>query len=157
MLLEWNNVPMDSRLACKWLESARYDGFPRFTCIRCKQVVEVRSPDTEAVLRSMPPCGTIKEYADLALAQSRNKSASRKMLRAMFRYARAVSAWVAAGFPTRTSDEVYRIYTEKCVPCSRFNRRLSTCGKCGCRVNKSKAALLNKIRMGTEHCPAGRW
>jgi len=33
----------------------------------------------------------------------------------------------------------------------------ATCTICGCRVRQWGAALLNKIRMGTERCPKGKW
>lgn len=69
-------------------------------------------------------------------------------------YAHALARWAAAGFPTRSQDEVERILYECCQPCeSHVDGR---CQICRCRVN-SGPAITNKIRMATEDCPKHRW
>lgn len=74
------------------------------------------------------------------------------------KYVRAVARWIRAGRPVRSRGEVARIYDELCRPCvPHFNAETGSCRRCGCRVNKSRNALLNKIKMGTEKCPVGKW
>ena len=72
-------------------------------------------------------------------------------------YAKATARWIAAGRPKRSDSEVTRIYDEVCTPCSDFDKERESCRICGCRVSKSRRALLNKLRMATESCPAGKW
>jgi len=71
------------------------------------------------------------------------------------RYVSAAARWQAAGRPERSAEEVAAIYEQVCQPCEYF--RQGSCGKCGCRIAKSGAALANKIRMQTENCPIGKW
>ena len=70
-------------------------------------------------------------------------------------YTEAVYDWNKAGRPTRSDEDVKRIYEEKCKPCERFFK--GTCSECGCKVNKSGVPLINKIKMGTESCPLKKW
>ncbi|MHC4686763.1 MAG: hypothetical protein ACYTEW_20995 [Planctomycetota bacterium] len=70
-------------------------------------------------------------------------------------YAQALARWTAAGFPVRSQAEVGRIYEEFCTPCTYLVG--GRCRKCGCGVNQSRVAVLNKIKMATEDCPEGKW
>lgn len=71
-------------------------------------------------------------------------------------WAEALASWTAAGFPTRSQDEVRRILQQHCnEACESFIE--GRCKRCGCRVNGSRLAVANKIKMATEHCPAGKW
>jgi hypothetical protein len=73
-------------------------------------------------------------------------------------YAQAIIRWIAAGFPVCTQEEV-----ERRVSICRSNE----CGKyvdchcalCGCNVNTSRIAVLNKAKLATEDCPdtPSRW
>ena len=67
------------------------------------------------------------------------------------RYLSAVARWTAAGFPTRSDEEVERIYA-LCAECP-WKHEDGYCRRCGCWLNKSQHAMANKIRMATEHCP----
>ena len=73
------------------------------------------------------------------------------------RYTRALSRWVKAGRPVRTEEEIIQIFEQHCQACSDYEERTSSCGHCGCRVNTSNIAPLNKIAMQTEHCPLEMW
>ncbi len=68
-------------------------------------------------------------------------------------YAEAVARWIVAGRPTRSDEEVARIFEQRCQPCAPNGR----CPFCGCRVARDGYTLLNKIKMATESCPQGRW
>ena len=71
-------------------------------------------------------------------------------------YRDALLRWREADYPTRTDEEVARIHAEHCgKPCDQLvgNR----CRKCGCRVAAKGMAVLNKIKMRTEHCPLKKW
>jgi hypothetical protein len=72
------------------------------------------------------------------------------------RYLDARAKWKAAGKPTRSDEEVQRIYAEICQPCPEFNR-FGSCRICGCRLSKRPKALLNKIAWATESCPIEKW
>jgi hypothetical protein len=71
-------------------------------------------------------------------------------------YARAVTRWTLAGFPTRDASEVARIEAEHCRPCTP-HYRAGRCAQCGCRVTSGGLAVVNKIAMATERCPVGKW
>ena len=76
--------------------------------------------------------------------------------------------WIAAGSPTRDDAEVDQIFRDYCRSCPDFDGN-HTCTHCGCQVRdvsgeKASAIgryvsrnLANKIRLGTEHCPVGKW
>jgi len=70
-------------------------------------------------------------------------------------YAAAVVKWTKAGCSTREQTEVERIERDLCRPCAHY--REGRCDKCGCQVTASSIALVNKIKMGTESCPKGKW
>jgi len=70
-------------------------------------------------------------------------------------YAQALAQWTAAGFPVRKQAEVDRIEAEICRPCEKYVD--GRCKECGCRVNTSKLAVANKIKMKTQVCPLGKW
>lgn len=69
-------------------------------------------------------------------------------------YAKALARWTAAGFPTRTEEEVQRILHERCEPCESYVE--GRCKICRCQVNLGPA-ITNKIRMATEDCPKHKW
>ena len=70
-------------------------------------------------------------------------------------YRKAIVKWISAGRPVRSDEEVERIYNQFCNSCEfKLNR---SCILCGCKVNKAKSALFNKIKMATEECPKGFW
>lgn len=72
-------------------------------------------------------------------------------------YYSAIRRWVASGRPTRTDDEVKDIYENHCLKCERFDHDAQSCNACGCAIRLSGTPLTNKIKMGSEHCPIGRW
>jgi hypothetical protein len=74
-----------------------------------------------------------------------------------YRYTRALSRWIKAGRPVRSEEEIKQIFETHCAPCEAYDKRSSACRHCGCRVNFSTTAPLNKIAMRTEECPLGKW
>ncbi len=73
------------------------------------------------------------------------------------RYSRAVRRWIAAGRPVRPDAEVEQVFKTHCQPCGHYDAEKKACVICGCRVRRGGVALVNKIRMATEHCPIGEW
>jgi len=71
-------------------------------------------------------------------------------------YAKALKAWVAAGRPKRSDEEVEQILVI-CQGCDWYDPSQKRCKGCGCKVTKGAWAVLNKAKMATEHCPQGRW
>jgi len=72
-----------------------------------------------------------------------------------YRYKRALFRWIKAGRPVRDEAEIERIFETCCKPCEAYDG--SVCHHCGCRINKEKTAMLNKIAMATEECPLEKW
>jgi len=70
-------------------------------------------------------------------------------------YAQALAKWAAAGFPTRTEGEV-KACLAMCKACEHYMSN-GRCRRCGCCINKSKVAVLNKAKMKTEQCPVSKW
>lgn len=70
-------------------------------------------------------------------------------------YTKAVAEWVAKGLPERTQEEVESILSTYCKPCDWHDN--GVCKGCGCNVNELRFAILNKIKMKTQHCPKGLW
>ncbi len=70
-------------------------------------------------------------------------------------FSRAVTKWIGAGSPVRTDEEISRLFFTFCETCDYLRDR--KCALCGCPVGDANAALLNKIKMSTEHCPIGKW
>jgi len=66
-------------------------------------------------------------------------------------YGQAIVTWSKAGWPTRSQEEVERIFRQHCKPCE--NNIDGRCKLCRCCVNTNRIALRNKIKMATEHCP----
>lgn len=73
------------------------------------------------------------------------------------RYTRALARWIKAGRPLRSPEEIREIFTAHCQACESWNADGSSCQCCGCRVNTSTVAALNKIAMKTENCPLEKW
>ena len=70
----------------------------------------------------------------------------------------AVNKWREAGKPKRTNEEVQEIKKKFCnSTCSWYDEEKGRCKGCGCRVTEGGVAVLNKIRMATEHCPREMW
>lgn len=72
-------------------------------------------------------------------------------------YTRALARWIKAGRPVRNEAEIFHILNTFCLSCESYDPQRSTCLHCGCRVNTSPSAATNKLAMGTERCPVGKW
>lgn len=73
------------------------------------------------------------------------------------RYTRALARWIKSGRPTRAEEEIVRIHDEICLLCDHYDPDRKSCNLCGCRINLSLKAYLNKIAMATEKCPKDKW
>jgi len=72
------------------------------------------------------------------------------------RWVTALLKWRAAGYPTRTQEEVDRIVAIcKTNECGEYVK--GRCKKCGCCVSHSKIPITNKAKLATESCPVGKW
>ena len=72
-------------------------------------------------------------------------------------YWKAVKRWIAAGRPIRKPKEVEEIHEKFCERCDWYDSDSQRCKNCGCKVKAKGIALLNKIKMKTEHCPQSFW
>lgn len=77
----------------------------------------------------------------------------------LWMYKEALLRWQKAGRPTRTDEEVDKILEDHCneKKCDWYDPEKKRCRGCGCKVTDSGFAVVNKIRMATEHCPKERW
>lgn len=132
-------------------------------CAGCKRPQsdnEVTASLALAATRSREP----QEYARRA-EQLRPYLKRAIGLGAVTRYEQALQRWVLAGRPVRTSDEVQAIFAEHCsppgVPCPYYRPgttpQAGWCQRCGCNVRSAGGAIVNKIKMATEHCPINKW
>jgi hypothetical protein len=73
-------------------------------------------------------------------------------------YLEAIRKWVAKGRPTRSKEEVEKLFRDHCQGCDRYDKEKHACKTCGCQVSDANASpLKNKLAMATEHCPLGRF
>jgi len=72
-------------------------------------------------------------------------------------YFGAVRRWVASGRPTRSPEEVERLFNDHCKGCEKYDSDKHACNSCGCAVTEDGDPLTNKLAMATEHCPLGRF
>lgn len=72
-------------------------------------------------------------------------------------YTSAIQRWVAAGRPTRTAEQIKSIFEDHCNKCDMYDREKNSCKNCGCSLATTGNPLTNKLAMGTEKCPLGRW
>ena len=72
-------------------------------------------------------------------------------------YKEAIIRWNKAGRPKRSDEEVKELLNGHCKTCSWFDSEKSRCKGCGCAVSEGSIAIFNKLRMGTERCPQGKW
>lgn len=72
-------------------------------------------------------------------------------------YASAIRRWIAAGRPTRSTDETKALFEDHCSKCEMYDREKHSCKSCGCSLAATGNPLFNKLAMKTEHCPLGRF
>lgn len=72
-------------------------------------------------------------------------------------YLYAVKNWIQEGRPTRTDAEVKHLHDQYCSKCDWYDTEQQRCKGCGCKTRAEGAALLNKLRMSTQHCPKQLW
>lgn len=104
-----------------------------------------------------PECGKqveeqMKKYPDGFVVEGSQKVIT--LTKKALNYSTALKKWVAAGRPTREKKEVTRIHSI-CTKCDWYDK--GNCKGCGCKVSQSNVAVMNKIKMATEHCPKELW
>lgn len=72
-------------------------------------------------------------------------------------YFGAVRRWVAKGKPTRSAEEIKKLFEEHCKGCERYDKAKHACKNCGCAVSTDSSPLVNKLAMASEGCPLGRF
>lgn len=72
-------------------------------------------------------------------------------------YFGAVRRWVANGRPTRSQEEIDKLFKENCESCERYDKERHACKNCGCTVSMDASPLSNKLAMASERCPLGRF
>jgi len=79
------------------------------------------------------------------------------LVRRAISYTEALTRWTTAGHPERSDKVVERIFHHHCKHCKWYDPEKQICRGCGCRVAENGVAVLNKIKMATEHCPRELW
>lgn len=72
-------------------------------------------------------------------------------------YFGAIRRWYALGRPTRTKEEIQKLFEENCKGCDRYDKQKHACKNCGCSVSTKSSPLANKLAMASEPCPLGRF
>lgn len=72
-------------------------------------------------------------------------------------YFGAIRRWHALGKPTRSPEEIEKLFEENCKGCDRYDNEKHACKNCGCSVSTKSSPLANKLAMASEHCPLGRF
>jgi len=103
-----------------------------------------RKPTTKPTTRAREPSKTTKPVPTMPPLTKRFTT-----------WAEAVADWIAAGRPERADNEVKEIFRIHCSRCSWYDKGI--CKGCGCKVTEKGHAVLNKIKMGTQHCPRRKW
>jgi hypothetical protein len=132
------------------------------TCRRaaCGQIYVNTAPRHQAicriqkgVARSSPGLDAAGEGDQCAGQPRRNSGPS--VVRKATSFAVAQARWMAAGYPSRSAEQVAEIYAI-CETCEHFVESSSpgtgACQVCGCQIRRM-GGLLNKIQMATESCP----
>jgi len=163
---------------CNWQQDLDAHNVLIFRCTVCGKRVEICQQvidrhyggSIDPVLDAQPACGTqgVKTmpgvHRILACGPrafnatlDQKQPANGKMppiTRRIGNYAKSIARWEAAGRPTRSPEEVARLYATCCQHCRHFKATKRSCSICGCRVRADGKAFLNKLAMGTERCPA---
>jgi hypothetical protein len=139
----------------------------RSTCPKCGHII-VETETTTLPIRCMEACGYVDTNGE-SITEVDKPIEPRRFPTLVRNYSTAVAKWYAAGKPSRTGPEVNAI-VEKCRNCpgGYFKHKTCTHATCGCNVRTVSEeqetlvgfispALINKARMGTEHCPIGEW
>ena len=130
-----------SREGCRWIYPIKSDKPPRRNCPATITEEEKQQRQQAETQR--------QDEAKQAAAKLGITWADAK------HYVQALLRWRAANYPTRTDEEVETCLAECTKPCEEYvNGR---CRMCGCCVNRSRIAVVNKARMRTEDCPLGKW
>lgn len=98
---------------------------------------------------------TCNRCNELTMVEEKNNQAS--FGNKVVNYFGAVRRWVASGRPTRTPEEIKRLFEEHCSKCEMYDKKKHACKSCGCSIASEGDPLGNKLAMKTEHCPLGRW
>jgi recombinational DNA repair protein RecR len=76
------------------------------------------------------------------------------------RWLTAITRWAWQSYKARRllvrEEAEYRRVRAICEACPNWEPDKEQCKICGCG-GRSKVVLLNKLRIGTEHCPEGKW
>ena len=112
-----------------------------------REMIEEAGLDITDINKAQAKGGTPSNYPPLSMQ--------------LWTYKEALIRWNKAGRPTRTKEEVIHIEGSFCnppgKPCEWYDLEQKRCTGCGCKVTVGSIAVLNKIKMGTEHCPKELW
>jgi hypothetical protein len=72
-------------------------------------------------------------------------------------YKNALVRWQKEGRPTRSDEQVKKLFEKHCQTCNWYDSTKGRCKGCGCVVSLGGLAVTNKLRMATERCPQGKF
>jgi len=76
-----------------------------------------------------------------------------KFLKQVFHFGFAWCRWKLAGSPTRSPEEIRRLWLTCCGPCVHYHQDLEQCTICNCYVRDETDMKVNKLVYATERCP----
>jgi len=145
--------------------------YVRSECPGCKQATaraleetHVETGSSEEVIEMLSEAGmdmALEQFDTEPVAEGELPPDYPPMSLQLWLYKEALLKWQRAGRPTRSEEEVKRIHETLCnppgEPCAWYDSEKKRCKGCGCKVSTSSMAVLNKIKMATEHCPLEKW
>ena len=130
-------------------------------CLRCLGLeptpTSATTPESLPPPKPATPPPSSKPCESAESSESSEPPAPPGLVRRAISYAEALAQWTAAGRPERSDKEVEHIFAHFCKPCRWYHHRRHICRGCGCRVADKGFAIINKIKMATEHCPRNLW
>ena len=130
-------------------------------CARCPMAVVFKKRPCK---KAPKPCEGCRDEEKRLIAEMRKSHPKIKVPEypavwaQLMSWKEAIKKWREAGRPKRTDEEVAEIKEKFCnESCSWFDPEKNRCKGCGCKVTDGGVAVLNKIRMATEHCPRELW
>jgi hypothetical protein len=107
--------------------------------------------------RCIHPGCSVKLPCDFSTAPLVTCKGRAGVMQTVWNYGMAVTQWIAAGRPRRTTEEIQRL-AAICRDCEHYvDDARPHCVKCGCTCGEGENPMTNKIAMATEHCPIDKW
>ena len=148
-------------MRCKFTRIGTDEGTGKevYTCERvtsgCMNRYVLSSHPPESVYAKCTADGSeVNTPATIETFKRERCSVTPSVLKRVLSYKKALTKWRRAGSPSRTDEEVKKIYEEHCSSCACLKKSAygEWCSCCGCGIKKA-GGVMNKLHFATEGCP----